>query len=368
MRYIGNENFRHDGLARLGVLVVNLGTPDEPAPRALRRYLKQFLSDPRVIEVPRFIWWFVLRVILFIRPRRSAAAYKKVWTENGSPLLSISRQQTDALRSALGARFPGPVSVALGMRYGNPSIESALEELRRDNVRRLLILPLYPQYSASTTGSTFDAVADVFRQTRWLPEFRFVNHYHDHEGYIRALANSVREHWQAHGRGEKLLFSFHGLPKRYLLAGDPYHCECHKTARLVAEALELRAEDYIVSFQSRVGREEWLRPYTDETVARLGGEGVRTLDVICPGFSADCLETLEEIAMQNAEIFAEHGGAALRYIPALNVREDHIRFLSELAAEHCSGWPETGASWSKHKTREDAERALLLAKRLGAKQ
>lgn len=358
----------HDTPERLGVLVVNLGTPDAPTPRAVRRYLKQFLSDPRVIEAPRLVWWFVLRIILLVRPARSARAYQKVWREDGSPLLHFSRRQVEALWSELGGRCPGPVSVALGMRYGNPSIRTALEGLARENVRRLLVLPLYPQYSATTTASTFDAVAEALRDVRWLPELRFVNHYHDHEGYIRALAASIREHWQSHGRGEKLLFSFHGLPRRYFLAGDPYHCECHKTARLVAEALELKRDDYRVAFQSRVGREEWLRPYTDETVAALARGGVRTLDVISPGFSADCLETLEEIAMQNAEIFREHGGGALRYIPALNDRADHIRFLADLAMKHLAGWPEASPGWSKHRVLEKSERATLLAKKMGAKR
>lgn len=368
MHYRGTPDYPHDSVPRSGVLLVNLGTPDAPTTPALRRYLKEFLSDPRVIEVPRLLWFFILRVILLIRPSRSAAAYRKVWTEKGSPLLEISRQQADAVRSALGARCAGPVSVELGMRYGSPSIADAMEALRKDDVRRLLVLPLYPQYSAATTASSFDALADYLKQLRWLPELRFATNYHDREGYIRALANSIREHWESHGRGDRLLFSFHGLPKSYLLKGDPYHCECHKTARLVAEILDLDAHDYQVSFQSRVGREEWLRPYTDETVEKLAAEGIRKLDVICPGFSADCLETLEEIAMQNAEIFEQHGGDSLRYIPCLNARDDHIRFLAGLCLEKMADWPETGNGWSKHKALENAERASLLATQMGADQ
>jgi ferrochelatase len=367
-RYVGQEDYIHGTPERTGVLLVNLGTPDAPTASAVRRYLKQFLSDPRVIETPRLLWWFILRVILLVRPRKSARAYRKVWREDGSPLLHFSLRQADALRSELGARCPGPVSVVLGMRYGNPSIPAALDALRRENVRRLLVLPLYPQYSATTTASTFDAVADEMKRTRWLPELRFVNHYHDQEGYVRALANSIREHWQVNGRGGKLLFSFHGLPRRYLLAGDPYHCECHRTARQVAEMLDLKNDAYRVTFQSRVGREEWLKPYTDVTVAGLARDGIRTLDVICPGFSADCLETLEEIAMQNAEIFHSNGGASLRYIPALNDRDDHIRFLADHAMKHLHGWPEASPGWSKHRTRENAERASLLASKLGAKR
>lgn len=362
------SSYRHDTPERLGVLLVNLGTPDAPTPRAVRRYLRQFLSDPRVIEAPRWLWWIVLRIILLIRPARSARAYQKVWGENGSPLLHHSRRQVEALWSELGGRCAGPVSVVLGMRYGKPSISDALDALADENARRVLVLPLYPQYSATTTASAFDAVADTLGKTRWLPELRFVNHYHDRDGYIRALANSIREHWQEKGRGEFLLFSFHGIPKRYLLAGDPYHCECQKTARLVAEMLDLKTDEYRVTFQSRVGREEWLQPYTDETVAELGRKGMKTLDVISPGFSADCLETLEEIAMQNAEIFQEHGGASLRYIPALNDRGDHIRFLADLAMSHLAGWPEASSSWSKHRALENAERAKLLAAGLGAER
>lgn len=368
MRYIGNSDFIHDTPEKLGVLLVNLGTPDAPTTGAVRRYLKQFLSDPRVIEVPRWLWWPILLGILLIRPPRSAKAYQKVWRDDGSPLLHYSRLQTEALWSELGKRCPGPVTVALAMRYGNPSIGMALDGLRRENVRRLLVLPLYPQYAAPTTASAFDAITAELQRVRWLPELRFINQYHDREGYIRALANSIREHWELEGRAERLLFSFHGLPKRYLYAGDPYHCQCQKTARLVADMLNLKPSEYQVTFQSRVGREEWLQPYTDVTVAELGKAGARTLDVISPGFSADCLETLEELEMQNAKIFRNHGGVALRYIPALNDRSDHVRFLAELAMAHMQGWPETSPDWSKHRVRENAERATLLARKHGAKR
>ena len=368
MRYRGSSDYSHDSIPRTGILLVNLGTPDAPTTPALRRYLKEFLSDPRVIEVPRLLWFFILRVILLIRPSRSARAYRKVWTEQGSPLLAISKDQRDALRSAIGKRCAGPVSVELGMRYGNPSIASAMDVLRRENVQRLLVLPLYPQYSGATTASGFDALADYLKQVRWLPELRFVTEYHDRDGYIRALADSVREHWETNGRGERLMFSFHGLPKRYLLEGDPYHCQCHKTARLVAEKLDLKADEYVVSFQSRVGREEWLRPYTDETVEQLAKEGLKSLDVICPGFSADCLETLEEIAMQNAELFEQAGGEKLNYIPCLNDREDHVRFLADLCVEKISDWPEVGSGWKKQRAQENAERASALARRLGARR
>ena len=361
-RYLGEPDYQHGTEDKTGVLLANLGTPDAPDAASVRRYLAQFLWDPRVIEVARPLWWLILHgVILRIRPRKSAEAYAKVWTEEGSPLLSISRRQHRAFQQLLAERVGSEVPVALGMRYGSPSIASALAELREHGVRRLLVLPLYPQYSATTTASVFDAIAADLQRTRWLPELRFINQYHDERGYIEALAASIREHWQDQGRAERLLFSFHGLPHRYLLSGDPYHCHCHKTARLLAAELGLDDDAWMLSFQSRVGREEWLRPYTDETVARLARDGVRSLDVACPGFSADCLETLEEIAMQNGEIFEEAGGEALRYVPALNDRSDHISFLVDLTQRHCQGWPGPADGEERSKDRElGAQRALAL--------
>ncbi len=361
-RFTGDADFQHDSPDALGVLLINLGTPDDTSPGAVRRYLAEFLWDRRVIEVARPIWWLILHgVILRIRPKRSAAAYAKVWTEEGSPLMVWSVKQRAALQRQLDSALPAPVHVALGMRYGNPSVAHALEELRRKNVRRLLVLPLYPQYSATTTATAFDAVAAALADRRWIPELRFVNQYHDEPGYIGALAASVREYWAAHGRGEHLLMSFHGLPRRYLLAGDPYHCHCQKTGRLLAEALFLKDGEWSLSFQSRVGREEWLRPYTDERVQDLGKAGVKRLDVICPGFSADCLETLEEIAMQNQEFFIEAGGEQLSYIPAVNARRDHISFLTQLVLRHLQGWPETSPAWDEETLRAErikcAERA-----------
>ncbi len=363
--YLGSKGYEHGTPERLGVLLANLGTPDAPETAPLRRYLAEFLWDPRVIEVPRPLWWLILNgVILRTRPRQSAEAYRKVWTPEGSPLLTISRQQEAGFAAKLAQTLPGPAKVVLGMRYGKPSIFEALEQLRAANCRRLLVLPLYPQYSASTTASTFDAVSAALTRWRWVPEFRFVNHYHDEPGYIAALAASLREHWEAHGRSEHLVMSFHGVPKRYLLAGDPYHCHCHKTGRLLAGELGLADEDWSLSFQSRVGREEWLRPYTDEHIKALGAAGTRTLDVICPGFSADCLETLEEIAQQNAEFFTEAGGERLTYVPALNDRDDHLAFLAELASRHLQGWPEADPAFSAEaleaEGRSSRERALAM--------
>ena len=340
-------DFKHDDPESLGILLTNLGTPNSPEPVEVRRYLKEFLWDPRVVEVPRAIWWLVLNlVILNTRPRRSAAAYAKIWTEAGSPLLVISRKQAEALQAALAQRLGAAVKVALAMRYGRPSIAAGLEELRKGGARQILVLPLYPQYSASTVASTFDAVAAELRRWRWLPELRFVNHYHDSPDYIAALAASVREYWSSHGEPDVLVMSFHGLPKEYFLAGDPYFCECHKTARLLADALHLPTQRWRLTFQSRLGPKEWLKPYTDHTLTALVKDGVRNVHVICPGFSADCLETLEEIAMENRATFLAAGGAEYRYIPCLNDRADHINVLADLVAQHVQGWvlPVTGAA------------------------
>ncbi len=341
MTYINNPDLRHDTPERLGVLLVNLGTPDAPTAAAVRRYLAQFLWDPRVVELPRLVWWLILHgVILRVRPPRTAQAYQAVWTADGSPLLAIAKRQAKAVQEALDARFPGPVRVALGMRYGNPSIPSALAQLRAANVRRLLVLPLYPQYSATTTASTFDAVSRELSTWRLLPEVRFVNQYHDDPGYITALVSSIRAYWDEHGEPERLLFSFHGIPMDYFLNGDPYHCQCQKTARLVVEQLGLTAERWLLSFQSRFGVQEWLRPYTDETLKAWGGAGVRSIQVISPGFSADCLETIEEISVENRDYFLQAGGQSYGYIPCLNDRPEHIEMLAGLVERHCAGWPE----------------------------
>ncbi len=367
--YQDNADYRHGTAECTGVLLTNLGTPDAPTPAALRRYLGEFLSDPRVIEAPRLIWWLALHgVILRIRPRHAAHAYHKVWTDEGSPLLAISRRQAAALQLSLERRCKGPVRVALGMRYGNPSIAAALDELRQAGARRLLVLPLYPQYSATTTASTFDAVAAVLKTWRLQPETRFINHYHDNPGYIRALADSVRAYWAAHGEPERLMFSFHGLPKRYLLAGDPYHCECHKTARLVAEQLGLTDARWLLTFQSRFGREEWLKPYCNQTLREWGAAGVQRVDVLCPGFPADCLETLEEIELQNRDIFLNAGGGEYHYIPALNDSPAHIDMLAALVVQHAQGWPGTDADWNPQQVVQAAANSRRSALSHGAKQ
>jgi len=333
--------FRHGTPAALGVLLINLGTPDAPTVPAVRRYLAEFLSDPRVIELPRPLWWPILHgVILRLRPRRSARSYRALWTEQGSPLLVIARCQATALQERLDLQLSGAVRVALGMRYGNPSIASALADLRAANAHRILVLPLYPQYSATTTASGFDAVTAELSTWHRLPELRFVNHYHDEPGYIAALVDSVRTHWTEQGEPDRLLFSFHGIPQEYLLRGDPYGCQCRKTARLTAEALALAPERWQIAFQSRVGRKEWLRPYTDETLEVWGREGIEKVHVICPGFAADCLETLEEVAVTNRDRFLAAGGKEFGYIPALNDRAEHLELLMALVLQHVAGWPQ----------------------------
>lgn len=317
--------------APVGVLLTNLGTPDAPTPAALRRYLAEFLSDRRVVDLPRLLWWPLLHgIILRTRPARSARAYREIWTETGSPLLVTSRAQQEALQQHLDETAPGRYRVALGMRYGNPSIASALEALRREGATEVRVLPLYPQNSCSTTASTLDALGTALRGTRAVPHLRFIADYHDQPRYIQALAESVRESWDKHGPADKLLFSFHGTPERYREQGDPYYAQCLRTAERVAGELQLEAERWQVSFQSRFGREPWLQPYTDETLEALARSGCKSVKVICPGFAADCLETLEEIAGENRERFLAAGGEAFSYIPALNARPAHIALMAEL--------------------------------------
>ncbi len=345
MAYRGSTAFDHDtSRPRTGVLLVNLGTPAAPTRQALRPYLKQFLSDPRVVEAPRLLWWLILNlVILNTRPARSAANYRKVWTEQGSPLLVHTRAIAEALQQRLSDRFGEDMVVDFAMRYGDPSVDGRLQALADLDVRRLLVLPLYPQYAGPTTASTFDALGQSLAGRRWLPELRFISHYHDHPGYIAALVGSIRRHWDRHGRADRLLFSYHGAPRSYLDQGDPYYCECHKTTRLVVEALALAEDDYRMVFQSRFGRGEWLQPYTDETLRALPAEGVRSVQVICPGFAADCLETLEEIGEENREYFLQAGGERYEYIPCLNEQPDHIDALATLVENNLAGWsaPET---------------------------
>ncbi len=366
MKYIGRADFEHGTPEKLGLLMVNLGTPDAPHTKPVRRYLKEFLSDPRIIELPRIVWMAILHgIILRVRPAKSAEAYREVWDEKtGSPLLHISRLQAAAMQKSLQSRLGDDVVVALGMRYGSPSIDSALAELETHNVRRLVVLPMYPQYSGTTTASVFDAVTARLQKTRWIPETRFINQFCDRPDFIQSLANSVRESWSENGRGELLVTSYHGIPKRYLLNGDPYHCLCHKTTRLLAAELGLKENQYKVVFQSRVGREEWLRPYCDDTMKELPGQGIKNIDVLSPAFSADCLETLEEIEGENCEYFMENGGERFQYIPCLNDRDDHIHVLTDLFLQHAQGWPEVETARDRDVVNHELTTSAELAKAL----
>ncbi|MEJ2360613.1 MAG: ferrochelatase [Gammaproteobacteria bacterium] len=340
MKYTSQQQFHHDRQPRTGILLVNLGTPEAPTPAAVRRYLGEFLSDRRVVEIPRFIWWLILNgIILRIRPRRVAHAYASIWLDDGSPLMVHSKAIGRALQQRCQSEFGGPVQVELAMRYGKPSMRDVLRQLREQQVERLLVVPLYPQYSATTSATVFDALAAELQAWRWLPELRICMHYHDNPVYIKALSASIRDSFTRYGKPDKLVFSFHGLPERCLKAGDPYYCHCQKTARLVAEDLQLDPDDWILSFQSRFGRERWLQPYTSETLKQLAREGTRHVHIVSPGFAADCLETLEELAIQNKEFFLLAGGEKFHYIPALNADPAHIDALFDLIKTNTRGWP-----------------------------
>ncbi|WP_418320410.1 ferrochelatase [Piscinibacter sakaiensis] len=345
MPYASEPRFEHGQAgAATAVLLCNLGTPDAPTAAALRRYLAQFLGDRRVVEIPRPLWWLILHgVILRVRPAKSARKYASIWMDNGSPLKVWTEKQTTMLRGYLGERGHRLV-IRYAMNYGQPSIASVLDELKAEGVERALVLPLYPQYSATTTASVFDSVARWALRTRRLPELRFVNHYHDHPGYVAAVARRITAHWGQHGRPDKLVMSFHGLPQRNLLLGDPYHCECLKTARLVAERLGIPKDDLVVTFQSRFGKAKWLQPYTEPTLVEMARRGVKRVDVMCPGFVADCLETLEEIAIEARTAFLAAGGETFHYIPALNDQHEWIAALADIAQTHLQGWDTRSAA------------------------
>lgn len=309
---------------KVGVLLTNLGTPDAPDAPSLRRYLAEFLSDPRIIEIPKVIWLMILHgIILRVRPKKSAALYASIWTEQGSPLLAIAQQQKDKIAARLGDQ----AQVVLGMRYGNPSIASAMAELQQAGVRRIIVLPLYPQYAAATVGSTFDALAKTLNTWRWVPEISFISGYSENDKYIDALAASLREHQATHGAPQKWVFSYHGTPKFCLEKGDPYYCFCVKTTREAAARAGLNSDDCITTFQSRFGKAEWLKPYTDKTLEELAQQGTTNIAILSPAFSADCLETLEELEVENRELFMAAGGKQYHYVPALNDRDDHIDAL-----------------------------------------
>ncbi|VAW98984.1 Ferrochelatase, protoheme ferro-lyase [hydrothermal vent metagenome] len=360
-----NNTFTHDLTPTTGILLTNLGTPSSATVSAVRHYLAEFLSDTRVVEIPAIIWKPILYTsVLTRRPKIAAHAYNSIWMEQGSPLLVYSKAQCAAVQESLSQQFDGPIKVVLAMRYGQPSIENGLQELRAANAQRILVLPLYPQYSATTTASTFDAISIVLRSWRWVPELRMVNQYHDFAPYIKALKNSITNYWAEHQKPEKLVLSFHGLPKRNLEKGDPYFCQCHKTARLLVEALELDDSEWIMTFQSRFGKLEWLTPATDTVIKELAQTGVKNIHVVSPGFSADCLETLEEVNMQYRKLFIESGGEQYHYIPALNDSLDHISALCKLIQLHTQGWPEFSTQWNQQQQSLEAsarKKAALLA-------
>jgi protoporphyrin/coproporphyrin ferrochelatase len=341
MAYYNQEpDYKHGDQLKVGILIANLGTPDAPTAAALRPYLKQFLMDRRVVEIPRFIWCWILHcIILVFRPKKSAEKYAQIWTKEGSPLLLHAKKQTQMFEGFLGQKIKSPFAVALGMSYGNPSMQSAIEQLKAQHCDRILVFPLYPQYAASSTAAAYDSVWRSLLKMRNVPAIRTIRSYHDHPEYIAALAAQVREHWRLEGgKPNKLVLSFHGVPKVHLTKGDPYHCQCHKTGRLLAEALELSKQDYVVAFQSRFGKQEWLQPYLASTLEQLGKEKTNRVDVFCPGFSSDCLETLEEIAMEGQHIFQSNGGGTYQYIPALNTNEAWINAMTSIALEHLQGW------------------------------
>ena len=357
----------HGAIARSAIVLVNLGTPDAPTRSAVKRYLKQFLSDPRVVEIPRLVWWFILNwIILPLRSGASAKKYQMIWTRDGSPLKVHTQKQANLLAEALEERGHEGVQVRMAMRYGSPSLAQVLDELKAENCDRIAVLPAYPQYSGTTTGSIWDAVFAHYKDIRNVPELRLVKHYHDHDGYIDALHDTVLAHWETHGRGQKLVMSFHGVPKRTLLLGDPYYCECQKTARLLASRLRLSPDEYVVTFQSRFGKAEWLQPYTAPTVAELARQGVQRVDVICPGFTSDCLETLEEISMEVKHDFEAAGGKEFHYIPCLNESPTWIVGMAEIAEQHLIGWPTMMSPSQRGAERRDAELGREHALRLGA--
>ena len=339
MHYQPEPTYVHGDSSKTGILLINLGTPDAPTAQAVRVYLKEFLGDPRVVEMPRAIWWLILNgIILNTRPKKSAAKYASVWLKDGSPLRVYTERQTTLLQGYLSQRTRASFVVEYAMRYGNPSISSVLRKLKEFNCQRILIVPMYPQYAASTTATVCDAVFSELQQMRNIPALRIIRDFHDNTGYIKALANNVNDYWMKNGRPEKLLMSFHGLPRYTLDKGDPYHCECHKTGRLLAQQLGLKPEQFAISFQSRLGNAEWLKPYTSATLKELGKQKTRRVDVVCPGFVADCLETLEEIALEGKEEFQHAGGGEYHYIPCLNDRDDWMHALTDLVMDNLHGW------------------------------
>ncbi len=358
-RYLPEPAYTHGRAAKCGILLINLGTPDAPTAPAVRRYLREFLSDPRVVEIARPVWWLILNLfILPFRPKQSAARYAQIWTTDGSPLRAHTERQAKMLRGYLGERTKAPLVVDYAMRYGQPSVADALNGMKQQGCDRILVVPLYPQYAASTTATALDAVGAALARMRNQPALRSVRNFHDHPGYIAALTQNINDYWVKHGRPDHLIMSFHGVPRYTLDKGDPYHCECRATARLVAAALKLAPEKYTVAFQSRFGRAEWLKPYTAELLKEFGRRKTGRIDVACPGFVSDCLETLEEIAIEGKTIFLTAGGGDYHFIPCLNERNDWIHALADIVAVNLAGW--VSSEPSAEELARSRERALAL--------
>ncbi len=362
MRYTTEPTYSHGTSEKTAVLLINLGTPEAPTAQAVKPYLRQFLSDPRVVEIPQPIWWLILNgIILTLRPKKSAAKYASIWMAEGSPLKVHTARQRALLQEHLTEKIQGTgVIVEYAMCYGKPSIPDVLASLKAQNCQRILLVPLYPQYAASATAAALDTVYAELQKMRNMPAIRSIKHFHDEAAYIKASAQNIHDYWAIHGRPDKLVMSFHGVPSYTLGKGDPYHCECLKSGRLIAEELGLNKEEYIVSFQSRFGKAEWIKPYTTSTLKELGKQHTQRVDVVCPGFVADCLETLEEIAQEGKEDFQHAGGGAFHYIPCLNERPDWIDALAELVLDNLHGWlPQPDAA--------QLEKSRLRALALGAK-
>lgn len=328
MKYFGNEHDFTNSSNKTGVLLINLGTPDRPVCPGLRDYLSEFLMDPRVIELPKLLRWILVRgIIVNTRSHKSAAAYREVWTEQGSPLLLNTEKLTHKTASLLSS---DDFVVDYAMRYGNPSIESKVQAMHEKGIRNLVVIPLYPQYSGSTNGSTFDGLSNAFKKQRWIPNLNFISDYYQNPLYINAISDSIRQHWQNNGKAQKLLMSFHGIPKKYSTRGDPYEQQCEWTAHAIAKNLGINQDEWMLVFQSRLGAEQWLQPYCDQTLKTLPSQGIKSIDILCPGFSADCLETLEEIEQENREYFIEAGGENYHYIPCLNDEDNHAALMADL--------------------------------------
>ena len=330
LKFQGQQSDVSTANSKIGVLLLNLGSPDRPVCPSLRRYLSEFLMDPRVIELPKLLRAILVKgIIINVRSHKSAAAYRKIWSEQGSPLIANCLALGEKVANQLGPDY----QVEVAMRYGQPSIGDALARLHDAGIRRVVALPLYPQYSGSTNGSTFDAIGSALKKRRWVPHLRFISDYHQHPDYIAAVGESIKRHWESQGRGQKLLMSFHGVPYKFIEQGDPYLEQCQHSANLIAKYLQLKQDEWQLVFQSRLGAQEWLQPYCDKTLAELPEQGVRSVDIVCPGFSADCLETLEEIQQENGEIFSHAGGGRYQYIPCLNDQQSHVDLIANLVRQ-----------------------------------